>query len=170
MDVWQAILDRRSVRSYLPDPVPEDVLRRLVEAGLWAPTGGNAQTWRFVVVTEAVRLNRIKMVSPGLLGNPPAVIAICQNVTESERKGAKLGKEVMTWMDTAMAAQNVMLAAHAEGLGTCPICSFHSEAVGKLLHLPDHIQPQMLISVGVPAHSPKPPKRHFDVVWFEEYT
>jgi nitroreductase len=170
MDVWQAIMERRSVRAFRPDPVPEETLRKLVEAGLWAPSGGNAQTWRFVIVSDPQKMRQIKMLSPGLLGNPPAVIAICQDVAESERKGAKLGKEVMTWMDTAMAAENIMLAAYAEGLGTCPICSFHPVGVQKLLHLPDHILPQMLISVGVPEHAPRPPKRRFDVIWFQEYT
>jgi nitroreductase len=170
MDVWKAILERRSVRSFRPEPVPEDVLRKLVEAAVWAPSGGNAQTWRFVIVTDPARMRRIKMVSPGLLGNPPAVIAVCQDVAEAERKGARLGKEVLTWMDSAMAAQNIMLAAHAGGLGTCPILSFHPGGVGKLLNLPEHIVPQILVSVGVPDNIPRPPKRNLDVLWFEEYT
>jgi nitroreductase len=170
MDVMDAITERRSVRSYQTDPISEQVLRRLVEAGIWAPSGGNAQTWRFVVVTDPQRIRRIRMLSPGLLGNSPAVIAVCQDVAEAERRGAKLGREVMTFMDTAMAAQNIMLAAYAEGLGTCAVCSFHPGGVQKLLQLPDEIVPQLLISVGVPQSVPKPPKRNFDVVWFEEYT
>lgn len=170
MDVWDAILGRRSVRSFRPDPVSEETLRKLVEAGIWAPSGGNAQTWRFVVVTDPGSLRRIKMLSPGLSGNPPAVIAVCQDVAEAERKGAKLGKEILTVMDSAMAAQNIMLAAYAEGLGTCAICSFHQNGVQKLLGLPDHIVPQMLISVGVADVVPKPATRNFDVIWFQEYT
>lgn len=170
MDLMEAIFGRRSVRSFQTEPVSEEVLKKLVEAGVWAPSGGNAQTWRFVVVTDPHCIRKIKMLSPGLLGDPPAVIAICQDVAEAERRGAKLGKEMLTVMDTAMAAQNIMLAAYAEGLGTCPICSFHPGGVQKLLQLPDGIVPQLLVSVGVPKSIPKPPKRNFDVVWFQEYT
>ena len=169
MDLLKAIVERRSVRSFQADPVPEDRLRRLVEAGIWAPSGGNAQTWCFIIVTDGVSIRRLKMLSPGLLGNPPAVIVICQDIAEAERKGAKLGKEVLSLMDSAMAAQNIMLAAYAEGLGTCIVRSFHPGGVQKLLRLPDYIEPQALISVGVPASVPKPPKRNFDIVSFQEY-
>jgi nitroreductase len=109
------------------------------------------------------------MLSPGLLGNPPAVIVICQDIAEAERKGAKLGKELLSLMDSAMAAQNIILAAYAEGLGTCIVCSFHPGGVQKLLRLPDYIAPQILISVGVPVSVPKPPKRNFNIVSFQEY-
>jgi len=169
MDLLKAIVERRSVRSFQADPVPEDRLRRLVEAGIWAPSGGNAQTWRFIIVTDGVSIRRLKMLSPGLLGNPPAVIVICQDIAEAERKGAKLGKEVLSLMDSAMAAQNIILAAYAEGLGTCIVRSFHPGGVQKLLKLPQYIEPQILISVGVPASVPKPPKRNFDIVSFQEY-
>lgn len=169
MDLLKAIVERRSVRSFQADPVPEDTLRRLVEAGIWAPSGGNAQTWCFIILTDGVSIRRLKMLSPGLLGNPPAVIVICQDIAEAERKGAKLGKEVLSLMDSAMAAQNIMLAAYAEGLGTCIVRSFHPGGVQKLLRLPDYIEPQALISVGVPASVHKPPKRNFDIVSFQEY-
>lgn len=169
MDLHKAIVERRSVRSFQTDSVPEDRLRRLVEAGIWAPSGGNAQTWRFIIVTDGVSIRRLKMLSPGLLGNPPAVIVICQDIAEAERKGAKLGKEVLSLMDSAMAAQNIILAAYAEGLGTCIVRSFHPGGVQKLLRLPDYIAPQILISVGVPVSVPKPPKRNFNIVSFQEY-
>ena len=169
MDLLKAIVERRSVRSFQADPVPEDRLRRLVEAGIWAPSGGNAQTWRFIIVTDGVSIRRLKMLSPGLLGNPPAVIVICQDIAEAERKGAKLGKEVLSLMDSAMAAQNIILAAYAEGLGTCIVRSFHPGGVQKLLKLSQYVEPQILISVGVPASVPKPPKRNFDIVSFQEY-
>jgi nitroreductase len=169
MDLLKAIMERRSVRSFKADPIPEDMLQRLVEAGIWAPSGGNAQTWCFIIVTDSGSIRRLKMLSPGLLGNPPAVIVICQNVAEAERKGAKLGKEVLMLMDSAMAAQNIMLAAYAEGLGTCIVRSFHPGGIQKLLRLPEYIEPQILISVGVTASVSKPPKRNFDIVSFQEY-
>jgi nitroreductase len=171
LDVWEAIQGRRSVRSFKTDPVAEDLIRKLIlEAGIWAPTGGNAQTWRFVVVTDPGLVHRIKMVAPGILGNPPAVIVICQDLEEAERKGGKQGLNVLTLMDTALAAQNIMLVAYERGLGTCAIASFHAGAVHQILRLPQSIVPQLLVSLGYPHMKAGAPKRNTKVVWFNGYS
>ena len=141
-----------------------------MEAGIWAPTGGNAQTWRFVVVTDPSVIHKIKMVAPGILGNPPVVIVICQDLDEAERKGSKLGRNVLTLMDTALASQNLMLAAYEQGLGTCIIASFHAGAVQQIVHLPPSIVPQLLMSLGYPQIKTRAPKRNTKVVWFNEYS
>lgn len=169
MEVWEAIRGRRSVRSFLPRPVERELLERLVEAAIWAPSGGNAQTWHFVVVTDPEQLRRIKAVSPGLLGDPPAVIAICQDLEEARRKGGELGASFLAPVDAAMAAQNILLAAHDAGLGTCVIASFHKRAVARLLGLPEGMEPVLLVSVGWPEEVPPPPRRRRDVVSFEVY-
>jgi nitroreductase len=159
------------VRSFKPDPIPEDLIRKLIlDAGIWAPTGGNAQTWRFVVITDPNVIHKIKMVAPGILGNPPAVIAICQDLQEAERKGSKLGRDVITLMDTALASQNIMLYAYDQGIGTCLIASFHPGAVQEILKLPPVIVPQLLMSLGFPRMTMQAPKRNSEVVWFNEYT
>lgn len=171
LDVWEAIQGRRSVRSYKPDPVPEDLIRKLIlEAGIWAPTGSNAQTWRFVAVTDRNLIRKMKMLAPGILGNPPVVIAVCQDLEESERKLSILGVNVVCLMDTAAAAQNILLAAYDQGLGTCLIASFHPGAVQEILHLPPRVIPQLLISLGYPQAKPRAPKRNVKVVWFNEYS
>jgi len=103
------------------------------------------------------------MISPGLLGQPAAVIVICQDVQESKRKGSELG-ETLSLLDTGMAAENVMLAAHDLGLGTCAVASFHRQGLQALLGLPlEEMVPYLLISVGVPGDIPKPPDRNIDV-------
>jgi nitroreductase len=169
MDVWEAIKGRRSVRSYEDRPVEKEVLMKLFEAGIWAPTAGNLQTWRFVIVTTKEMMRKIKMVSPGLLGDPPAVIAICQDMEEVRRRASKLGVELVQ-MDTAMCAQNIMLTAYALNLGTCAVGSFHQKAVHRLLHLPEKIVPQLLVSIGYPKKIPPPPPRKTEgIYFFEEY-
>ncbi len=115
MDIMTAIKGRRSVRSFTGDPVDKDTLLKLLEAAVWAPSGGNGQTWRFVVVTEQAMMKKIRMVSPGLLGDPPAVIVIAQDMALAKHKGGKMGPETITKMDSAMAAQNIMLAAFGGG-------------------------------------------------------
>lgn len=170
MEVWEAIKGRRSVRSFLDRPVDRKILEQLVEAAVWAPSGGNAQTWRFVVVTEPERIRHIKMVSPGLLGDPPAVIAVCQDLDEARAKGGELGASFLAQVDAAMATQNILLAAYALDLGTCVIASFHRGGVGRLLALPDKIKPILLVSVGWPAMVPPAPQRRWEgVMFFEVY-
>lgn len=170
MDVMIAIKGRRSVRSFTDQPVDKEMLLKLLEAAVWAPSAGNSQTWRFVIVTEAAMMKKIKMVSPGLLGNPPAVIVIAQDMVLSKHKSGQMGPETLTKMDSAMAAQNIMLAAHTMGLGTCAIGSFHPGALAKLLGMPEQIVPHLMVTVGHPAVKPPPPKRLFkEVYWFEAY-
>ncbi len=169
MEVWEAIRGRRSVRSFVDRPVERSLLEKLVEAGTWAPSGGNAQTWHFVVVTDSEQLRRIKTVSPGLLGNPPAVIAVCQDLGEAGRKGGELGAKFLAPVDAAMATQNILLAAHDAGLGTCVIGSFHKGAVARILGLPEGMEPVLLVSVGWPAEVPKPPPRKRDVISWERH-
>jgi nitroreductase len=170
MDIWTAIKNRRSIRKLTAEAVEERVLKDLVlEAGIWAPSGGNAQSWRFLVITDPKILHKLKLVSPGLLGIPNSVIVICQDLANALEKGGKLGVKTLSLMDTAMAAQNIMLAAYAVGLGTCPIASFHPEAVQAITGLPAHIYPQLLISVGFPGANPPAPKRNSNVIWFNSY-
>jgi len=171
LDVWEAIQGRRSIRSFRSDPVPEDLIRKLIlEAGIWAPTGGNAQTWRFVVVTDHDLIRKVRMVAPGILGDPPVVIVICQDLDEAERKGSKLGRDALSLMDTALAAQNIMLTAYEQGLGTCLVASFHPGAVQKILRLPSSIVPQLLMSLGYANIKTQAPKRNNKVVWFNGYS
>ena len=166
MEVWRAIRERRSVRSFRPERIPRDTLLRLIEeAAVWAPSGGNAQTWRFVIIDDPMLLRKVRMISPGLLGEPAAVIACCQDMKEATRRGAELG-ETLALLDTGMAAQNIMLAAHDLGLGTCAVASFHHAGLQALLGLPDGVEPHLLVTVGVPDSLPSPPDRRLDLCGF----
>ena len=170
MDVQQAIRVRRSIRRFQEKAIPDDVLVRLVEAGAWAPTGGNAQTWIFIVVNEKSRIEKIKAISPGLLGDPTALIVVCQDKELAYKKGGELGRDTLSIMDAAIASQNIALQASAEGLGSCLVLSFHKKGIQRLVSLPEHIVPELLITLGYPAESPTPPKRKCEeVTFFNEY-
>ena len=114
-------------------------------------------------------IRKIKMVSPGLFSAPPAVIAVCQDLVLVQKRTGKSGMTNVAVMDTAMAAENIMLAAYAEGLGTCAIASFHQGAIHQILRLPDTILPLLLISLGYPAIRPQVPRRNVQVMWFNEH-
>lgn len=159
MDLWEAIRGRRSVRAFLDRPVTRETIEHILEAAIWAPSGGNAQTWSFVVATSPTEIRRIRIVSPGLLGDPPAVIVVCQDLAAARIKGGKLGETFLAPVDAAMATQNLLLAAYAEGLGTCTIASFHRGGIRRLLGLAEGIEPILLVSLGYPAQSPQAPAR-----------
>jgi nitroreductase len=170
MDLDEAIRGRRSVRSYEPRPVQREALIRLVEAACWAPSAGNLQTWKFVIVTEEQRLRKLRMVAPGMIGNPPAAIVVAEDAAESERRAGEVGAAMATNMDAAMAALNICLQAYADGLGSCVIGSFNQQGVARIVNLPTGIEPKLLVSVGYAARSPKAPQRKKrGVVFLEVY-
>ncbi|MEW8959989.1 MAG: nitroreductase family protein [Moorella sp. (in: firmicutes)] len=159
MDVWEAITKRRSIRAFKAQEVTDALLLKLVEAGRWAPSGSNIQPLHFVLIRAPGQIKKIQAFAPGMSGGPPAVIAICADLALAERRGGKLGREVMCLMDAAMAAQNIALAAVEMELGTCVIRSFNPQAVQSILKLPQEIVPQLLVTVGYPTKIPTAPKR-----------
>lgn len=166
MDV---IKGRRSVRSFRSESIPEEHLRTILEAAVWAPSGSNAQPWEFVVVRSKSTIDKVKLFSPGLFGSPDAVVVLCVNRERVKRSG-KSGDSVAL-MDVAMAAQNMMLAAYSLGIGSCPIASFNKVAVKELLDIPAHVDPVLMVSFGYPERWPEPPKRRplDEVVHYEKY-
>ena len=170
MRVFEAIKGRRSIRRFENRSVDKKVLQKLVEAGIWAPSGGNAQTWVFIIVTDPRRIQKIKAVSPGMLGIPSALIVVCQDKELAYEKGGEIGRDTLSIMDAAMASQNIMLRAYEERLGSCVVLSFHKKGVQTLLNLPERIVPELVICLGYPAESPKPPERKFEeICFFEEH-
>lgn len=159
MELSQAIENRRSIRRFRQDPVDEDRLCALVHAAALAPSGGNLQAWRFVLVTDPQLVRKVDMFSPGLSGKPPVIIVICSDLKEIEQRGGEKSKESVCLIDASMAAQNMMLKAVELGLGTCAIKSYNDGAVRRLLKLPDTIRIEMLISVGYPDGTARMPKR-----------
>ena len=155
--IFDIIKGRRSIRDFEPRDIPQEYLRLILEAGIWAPSGGNLQPWEFILIKKKDLIEKVKLISPGLFGDPTAIIVICIN-REIAKKAGKLG-EFMPLMDISMAAQNMMLMAHALGIGSCPVLSFNKVALKELLALPEYIEPALLITLGYPKYIPKPPKR-----------
>ncbi|MEW6243744.1 MAG: nitroreductase family protein [Bacillota bacterium] len=158
MELSEAIYGRRSVRSYLPEEVPREVLDTLIDAGRWAPSAGCAQPWAFVVVDEPERIKRLKSIAPGMFSEPAFVIAVCADRQAAVQRMGPQG-EILALMDVCMAAQNISLAAHAAGLGTCIIRSFHQKAAAVLLGCPDGVVPELLIAGGRADRIPRAPNR-----------
>jgi F420 biosynthesis protein FbiB-like protein len=177
---------RRSVRRFLSSPVPSEALQRMLEAATWAPSSHNCQPWRFAVLTNpeikagladamADEL-RHDLLADGLppeeveaqafrsrrrIIEAPAAILFCLDVTQGDQFPDEARQQAETLMgvqSVAMAGQNLMLAAHAEGLGGVWVCAplFAPQAVRRALDLPGEWQPQGLLLVGYPAQVPSP--------------
>lgn len=180
-ELFAIVQGRRSIRRYQDRPVSDEVLRRLLEAGRWAASAHNRQPWRFVVITDQswrVRLAetmgqqfRIDLAVDGLaadqiekqvmrsyqrISGAPALIIVCLSMADmdhypDERRAQ--AERVMAIQSVALAAQNVLLAAFAEGLGVCWMCAplFCPDVVCTVLSLPDDWEAQALLTVGYPA-------------------
>lgn len=169
ISLFEAINNRRSIRKYKPDPVPDEILRKLVKAGSMAPTASNLQAWRFCLITDKDLVRKVDMFSPGLSGKPPVIMAVCSDYHYAEEKGGKNSRVYGCIMDASMAAENVMLEAQALGLGTCAIKSYNDAAVRKLLKLPEKIVIELLISIGYPednSYISVPLRKGFDEILF----
>ena len=164
LDTIQTILSRRSVRRYKADEIPREDLRMILEAGRQAPSAGNRQPWHFVVVKEP----RLKQ----------QVAAACNGqhwMAEADVILAGVGLPAVSRqffvIDTAIALQNVVLAAHSLGYGTCWIGSFDEPKVRELLGIPDAARVIGLTPVGVPAVEPeaRPRKEPSEIFSLDHY-
>jgi nitroreductase len=143
VDAFEAIQRRHSVRAYLPDPISKEKLGKILEAARLAPSASNLQPWHFIVVTDAQKRKDIAKggIFAHFLSESPVVIVGCGNRKASPRWHA---------IDTTIAMQNMVLAATAEGLGTCWVGSFAEETVKALLKIPEGFSVIALLSVGYP--------------------
>lgn len=155
MDVLEAIKGRRSIRQFTDEPLGKDALDRLLDAARWAPTASNQQRWRFVVVTSPSVKKLVRQFAPGIFVMPAAFVVICVEKEPDPTPTA----EVAYLADCAIAAQNLMLAAHAMGIGSCVALSYAKVAISEILDLPESIDPVLVITLGYPAEAPDPPSR-----------
>jgi len=155
MDVFEAIKSRRSIRQFTDEPIGKDALDRLLDAARWAPTASNQQKWRFVVVTSPPVKELIRKFAPGIFVMPAAFIVICvQKAPDANR-----WTEETYLADCAIAAQNILLAAHEMGIGSCMALSYAKVAIKEILDIPEGIEPLLVITLGYPAEDPEPPPR-----------
>lgn len=153
-DLLALIRSRRSVRAYTAEPVPEELLLQLIDAARWAPSAVNGQPWSFVLVTAGQAITLLGNLADGVVFNrhvrrAAAIIAIC-----ADPRGNRYYQ-----MDCAFAAQNILLAAHALGLGACFIGAFDEPGIKAVLEVPVHLRVVGLISLGWPAEAPAAPPR-----------
>lgn len=161
MDVLEAIKGRRSIRAFKNQEVPEEIIKKLIEAARWAPSAGNIQPWKFVVVRKPEIKRRLAEAALGqtFIEEAPVAIVVCADENRSMHGYGMRGKTLYCIQDTAAATQNILLAAYSFGLGTCWVGAFREEEVREILKIPSGIRPVAIIPVGYPDESPMPRSR-----------
>ena len=189
LNILDIIKDRRSVKEYSSKEVSKEVLFRILEAGRWAPSAHNAQPWRFMVIRDSALKQKLAedmagrwdedMSKNGIskehreslikasvkqFRSAPVVIIACltmEDMDEYPDDRRKKIEYVMAVQSVAAAVENMLLVAHGEGLGACWFCAplFCQDVVRKILKIPQHVDPQALITLGYPANKPNPPPR-----------
>ena len=169
MDIKEVIQKRYSCRSYKDTPVPEEKLKNILEAARLAPSARNRQPYKFIIVKNKEKREKIATAAAGqsFIAKAPIIIA-----------GVSLDPEgIMTCevpayaVDVAIAMEHIALQASAEGLGTCWIGAFSQEEAKKVLEIPEEYKIVALMSFGYPADSPGPKDRKNldELVSYEKY-
>lgn len=150
--VYDNIMSRTSVRSYADRPVEKEKIEKMLHAGMAAPTAMNRQPWHFIVVDDRALLDAIAKATPnaGMAKKAPLAIVVCGD----KNKFAEGGAREMWSQDVSAATENILLQAHAMGLGAVWTGTFPSEermkAVTTLLNMPSNLIPFCTIVVGYP--------------------
>jgi len=150
MDTLTAIHTRRSIRKYEDRPVPDDLVRQVLAAAMMAPSARNAQPWHFIVIDDPQVLAKASRINPHayMAADAPMAILLCGDLDLELSSGY--------WpVDCAAAAENLLLAAHALGLGAV-WTGIHPreeriEGFRSLFDLPDNVMPHCMIVLGYPA-------------------
>jgi len=164
MEVFEAIKKRRSIRRFRLETIPDETLMSILEAGRLAPSAGNRQPWRFIVVKDAERKRVLAETTNNYLfiADASVVVVALGDPNASPR-----------WFrqDPMIAIEHIVLAATSLGYGTCWIGGFDEEEVKRVLGVPERLAVIAMLPIGVPDESPPPRPRKAigEIVYLEEY-
>jgi len=157
MEFQELIRVRRSIRGYKPDPVPEEILRRVLDAGRLAPTAANKQPFQLIVVTHAAtRLQLKEVYDRDWFYSAPLILVGCVEPAKAwQRADGFNAAEV----DISIVMDHIILAAANEGLGSCWICHFNEPRLKEILGIPPNARVIAMTPLGFPAAEPRPFQR-----------
>jgi len=156
LDVFEAIKTRRSIRSFTQEAVSDEEIEMILDAARSAPSAGNIQPWIFIVVKNPEMKRRISRAALNqfFIEEAPVVIVVCADQERSRMGYGSRGANLYCIQDTAAATQNILLAAHALGLGACWVGAFYEDEVRQALRVPRGVRPVAIVPIGHPAERP----------------
>ncbi len=166
-DILDLIKSRRTIKNFSSQYVSWENIARIIDAGRHAPSCGNVQNWKFIVVDDAGKKKAIAdaCYEQFEIVSAHCLIIICAEPEKAERYYGMRGERLYTVQNCAAAAQNMLLEAHSLGLGSAWIGAFDEEAVKGVLGIPEEVRPQIIIPIGYARDvPPKPPKYPLETV------
>jgi len=156
MDVKEAIEKRRNVKSWLPKDIHNDTIIELIDAARKAPSSGNLQDWKFILVKKQEQKEQIAdaCYQQLWLADAPVLIVVEGMIAEAKRMYGTRGEVLYMIQDCAMAAENIILRATELGLSCAIVGAFEEGMVKRLLSIPDEFRPLMVIGVGYSNETP----------------
>lgn len=160
MNAMEALLTRRSIRSFTGQDVEPEKIEQMLRAAMYAPSAHNSQDWSFIVVRDPKTRAALSVLTPycGMITNAPVCIVVC-----GEPAQQRAGQKEFFVQDCSAATQNLLLAAHALGLGAVWCGVYPNERVVEkargLLGIPAEVVPFALVAVGYAARTPDAPER-----------
>jgi nitroreductase len=165
MDFFAVIDHRQSVRAYQKNAVEPDKIVALLKTARLAPSAGDLQAFRIVVIEDADTKQDLARAAfdQSFIAQAPAVLVFCADPPRSEPKYGARGAALYAIQDATIAAAHAQLAAVALGLGSCWVGAFDERAVAEALAAPRHLRPIAMLPLGYPAESPvRPPRRRLE--------
>jgi len=160
MSILNIIKERRSIRKFQEKEIPQEIVDKLIEALIWAPSAGNLQSRKFYFVfNETIKKELAKAaLGQNFIAKAPLVVIGCIDDKITGRYRER-GKNLYSICDVALSIQNLMLLAREEGLGTCWVGAFDEKEVKEILNLPENLRPITIVPIGYPAEKPRAPAR-----------
>ena len=172
MDAIECLRSRRSVRKFLDVPLEWDKISTILDCGRLAPSAGNLQNWKFIVVTEKDLKDAVAhaCVQQLWVAGAAAIITIVAEPEKAKRFYGMRGERLYTVQSCAAAAENMLVSAHALGVGGCWIGAFDEELLKTALGLPVEIRPQVVLAFGYADEKPVKPKKYpLEVVTYRKH-
>ena len=169
MDLFEAIEKRRSIRSYKSTPMPNEHLKKILEAARLAPSGKNLQPWRFIIVRNPERKMMLAEAAMNQMFIVEADVVIVALSDPTIYSSTGTGRRIPYLQDSMIAIEHMVLAATALGYGTCWIGAFNEDKVKQIVNAPEELAVIALLPIGVPNENPPPrPRKSFEEIFFSE--
>ncbi len=173
MELDKALSSRRSIRHFSDVPVEWSKIVKILEAGSLAPSSGNVQNWRFIIVTDKSLKQEIvdACLEQEWMSEASVFIVVLSDNVMIEKLYDKRGKEFYAVQNCAAAIENMLLEITQLGLGSCWVGAFEEQALKRILNIPDFVSVQAILPIGYPAENPPEPM-HYSLettCFFESY-
>jgi nitroreductase len=173
MNVFEAIATRRTIRKFTMQEVPMEILGVILDAGRYAPSAGNLQNWKFILIKN--KDNRAKIAEASMqqmwIAEAPVIVVVCAEIEKVRQYYGIRGERLYAIQNCAAAIQNMLLTAHALGLASAWIGAFDETMLRRAINIPEDIRPQAILPIGYPDEIVPAPTHYMleNVCYFESY-